>query len=66
MINVEILFCKKCRKEYDAHAEDLGTYFCPTCTKPKLPDYDNLAKFVEGLFAKAMKERQQRRDKGEN
>ena len=59
----ELLYCTKCRKEWDAHAEDLGTYFCPTCAKPRLPDYDNLAKFVEGLFAKAQKDRDEKRNK---
>lgn len=58
----ELLYCTKCRKEYDAHTEDLGTYFCPTCQKPKLPDYEQLDAFVKSLFAKAMRERDEKRN----
>lgn len=34
-MSIEIIFCKVCRRDYDADSNDLGTYKCPHCNKPQ-------------------------------
>jgi Zn finger protein HypA/HybF involved in hydrogenase expression len=31
----EIVYCKICRKEFDATTEEVASYLCPNCPKPK-------------------------------
>ena len=40
MSQTEIVRCSKCFNEFDAHVEDLGTYYCSTCHKPRIEEID--------------------------
>ena len=46
----EMLHCPTCRQWYEAHAEDLGTYFCWRCQKPKAIDFKELERFIATSF----------------
>jgi hypothetical protein len=54
-MKTEMLRCHKCRQWYEAHSDDLGTYFCQRCEKPKIFDYAELERFVATMYANHMK-----------
>lgn len=31
----ELVYCKNCRNEFDATTEEVASYMCPKCSKPK-------------------------------
>ena len=50
--NIEVMTCPKCKRTYDAYSDDLGTYFCPKCTKPPVIDFKELEQFIRASFRK--------------